>query len=669
MNMNVVMNLNGIVLCPFQGILDIAAQVSENKSALTELVFKPVTELNTINDWVNIDDSVGDPTATRAQEATHILCSLLDQSAISSLAIHVDLGDSSLTIDNFFAILLLSQRIDNLEVFFYISPNKISDLHKLTRKLQEQEHLVIHYRHAECFANEIAYVEKAAKLKTQRYQLLNTLGYPGHDPLHASLSNLGSIIGYAWSCLKAGAYPLGCQLIENILEQLSLEGVVREELFVHLQIIRFLSHQHHQVTRTLLPERFHFISKERVEHLYFIRAFAATLTRNLEMAELFFQKANISLNMPMTDEDSIYKLNLYALFLLIKGDADTAFLLENKLYDYLQSHYIDAAALNHVVLMNIARLYKKSKHYDLAHDYYEKAYYQLSGGGFTPFDYMNYAIDRAILSEARGEVMDALFSWVKVAICWLSCPNPYALPVRTRLVLCTEKVPDTVVPLCQEKVNLFLLDKINYLSVLANSRLDNSNPQRLSFIFDETNNIPSKTCHVTNHIVIYSGALSRGSPLSSQGKPMGRALERLLSNLIRTHMHISDDHNVVSIATQYDCFHPQSRDEGVSLALLSRCDTCYYHGELLHLDQALLKNVGVTLSKMIESIETTSEGMNVLFKRSFLNKDLKSSEEIELVNMISNKRDLNLSQAKDYCPDLLTSLFNKKMISYDLFIK
>ena len=299
--------------------------------------------------------------------------------------------------------------------------------------------------------------------------------------------------------------------------------------------------------------------------------------------------------------------------------------------------------------------------------YYEKAYYQLSGGGFTPFDYMNYAIDRAILSEARGNAMDALFSWVKVATCWLSCPNPYALPVRTRLVLCTEKVPDTVAPLCQEKVNLFLLNKINGLCVLTDSRLENSDSELLPFIFDETKSIPSKVCHVTDHMILYSGFLPT-KPQALQGKPIKQALQRLLSHIIRTHMNICDDHNVVSIATQFECFHPQSKDECVSLALISRCHSCYYHGESLQLDPTLLKNVGVTLSKMIQSTETTSEGINIVYKRSFLNKDLKSPEEIELVSMINNKQAFNLSQSNYYSPDVLTSLFNKKIISYDLSI-
>jgi hypothetical protein len=662
--MNVVMNLNGIILCPFQGILDIASQITERTSLLDELVFKPISELNTISDWVNTDDSVGDPTAIRAQEMTNILCSLLNKNGISSLKIHVDLGDRLLTIDNFFALLFLSESMNHLEIFFYLSPNNITDLQCLTRTFYEKKNVVIHSRQTSRFLNESVYVKTAEQLKTKRHQLLSALGFSFDEAFHASLSNLGTIISYAWSSLKSGAYPLSCQLLESILSQDDLDSTVREEIFIHLQIIRFLSHQHHKINNEAFPEHFHCISQERIEHLYFIRAFAATLTRNLEMAEILFQKAKIHLTMTMTDEDSIYKLNLYALFLLIKGNTDTAFILENQLHDYIQSHHIHAAPLKHVVLMNIARLFKKSKHYDFANDYYKKAYYELSGGGFTQFDYINYAIDTAILSEARGQWVEALFSWVKVAICWLSCSNPYALPVRTRLVLCNEKVTETVIPLSMERVNQFLLEKINCLCVLSDTQWDNKDLPLLSFGFDEAQDTTRKTCHVTNHMVIYTSSYHKKARLSSC-TPMEQTLQRLLSNLIRAHIDIGDAENIVGIETQYDCFHPQSREACVAMALLSKCASCYYNGELLHLDNHLLKNVRVTPSKMIRSIEATPTGLNVFYKRSFLNKKLESLEEIELINEISNPGIADINVLKYYRTEVLLSLFNKKIISFD----
>jgi len=476
--MKIIMNLNGLVLCPFQGMLDLAEQIEDNEDKLSELSFKSVCELNIISDWVYVDDFLGDLTAIRAHEISGIIHESLNNKGINSLELHIKLDNSTFTKDNFLSILCLSELLNNLNIIFYVAENKTSDLQKLTHMLHEKNNIEINYRTSETFLNEPLNYNKAIKLEEKRHKFLCVKQFIFCKDLNNSISNLGIIIGYAWSCLKAGAYELGCQVLEAFLVLPNLEGNVREEIFMNLQVIRFLSHQHFAVDNETFPEHFHFISQERIEHLYFIRAFSATLTRNLEKADLFFQKANIGLNMAMSDENSIYKLNLYALFLVIKGDADTAFILENKLYEHLQKHNIKDAAINHVVLINIARLYKKSKQYDLATVYYEKAYEQLKDCGFTTFYHMNYAIDKAILCEAYGEMEEALSFWMKVATYWANCSNSYQLPMRTRLVLCEEKVTDTVIPLLKDKVNQFLLKKINHLSMLTNIKLNNIKPDK-----------------------------------------------------------------------------------------------------------------------------------------------------------------------------------------------
>ena len=463
--MKIIMNLNGLVLCPFQGMLDLADQIKDNESTISDLLFKPVCELNTISDWVYVDDFLGDLTAIRAHEIASIIHNSLNNRGITSLELHIHLDNSTFTKDNFLSILCLSELLNKINIIFYVAPNKISDLQKITLMLHEKINIEINYQTSESFSNEPLNYNKSIQLEEKRHQFLYAKQFAFCKDLNNSIANIGIIIGYAWSCLKAGAYELGCQVLEAFLVLQNLEKSVREELFMNLQVIRFLSHQHLAVDNETFPEQFDFISQDRIKHLYFIRAFSATLTHNLEKADLFFKKANIGLNMTMADATSIYKLNLYALFLVIKGDADTAFILEKKLYDHLQKHNIKDKAINHVVLINIARLYKKSKQYDLATEYYEKAYEQLKDCGFTTFYQMNYAIDKAILCEACGQMEEALCFWMKVSTHWNSCSNIYQMPVRTRLVLCQEKVTDTVLPLLKDKVNQFLLQKINYLNL------------------------------------------------------------------------------------------------------------------------------------------------------------------------------------------------------------
>ena len=482
--MTMIMSLNELVLCPFQGLLDIANQLvdGESHARLTAHgVFQPIFELNTISDWVTVDDSLGDLTAIRAKELVDTLHLILQKQMLKELDIHINLGDCALTIDNYFALLFLSEKLNNLSVFFYVSPEKISALKTLTKTLHEQANCVIDYRHANRFKETLDFVQLAEDLKVKRNKALIQNGfefYKNFDDISSKTysatmtSNLCNFISYAWICLKAGSYQLGCQVLSSILCQPDLDSLIFEELFVHLQIIRFLSHQHHLVIAETFPEVFRFVAQERIKHLYFIKAFSATLTRNLPIAEECFKKAGIHQTMPMTDEESMYKLNLYALFLLLKGHADLAFDIEINIQNHSRVHFSNAAALDHVIFMNIARLYKKSKNYQLSAEYYAKAYEQLSSRGLTLFDRMSYRMDLAILDEARGRSSEALFSWVNVAIDWSSCENPYSLAVKQRLVLCQENITQTLLPLSIEKVNRFLLEKLNYLCVLANINLE-----------------------------------------------------------------------------------------------------------------------------------------------------------------------------------------------------
>lgn len=661
--MNVIMSLNRPILCPFQGLLDIANQLTDgNANVLTaQRVFEPVFELNTINDWVNVDDSLGDLTPIRAKELVDTLDVAFKKQTIKSLTIDIDLGDCALTIDNYFALLFLSETLNNLVICFYVSPEKIKELQALTKNLHERDNCVIYYRHAKHFSESSHLAQLSEDLNTKRDKALVQNGFELDKGL-----NLGSLISYAWTCLKAGAYPLGCQVLSSILSQPDLDGLIFEELFVHLQIIRFLSHQHHLVIAETFPEVFHFVGQERIKHLYFIKAFSATLTRNLPIAEDYFKKADINQTMLMTDEDSMYKLNLYALFLLLKGEPELAFQIELRIQNHIQAHHKNAAALQHVVFMNIARLYKKSKEYQLSAENYAKAYEQLSSGGFTLFDHMSHSMDVAILDEVRGRAKEALFSWVKVAIHWITCANPYSLAVKQRLVLCQENITQTLMPLSVEKVNRFLLDKLTYLCVLANINYETKDDDVFSFVSDESINLQKDACYVANNLILYSCSL----PARHHNRPVSALesdLHRVISSLIRIGMPIaSKEVQAIAIDTKHDCFYPQSEAESVALALLSNCSSYSYNGKLGLIDtdksEPALAKVDVIPSKMIQSIQPTETGLQLIYKRSFLNKHLDIASEIDALQTL-NKNE-QPSRVTDYCPDVLKQLFEKKVISF-----
>jgi len=685
--MKVITILDNAVLCPFQMTHDIFEQLAEPTQALTQKIFEPVCPLNAPTDWVNLDDSIGDLGALRAFEMNALLVSLLRKNFLAKLELHIQLGESQFTMDNFYSLLFLCESIDesnnsssefpnqdnnsqqileNLNIIFYAHHEQLAKLHHLTRSLTGKKNVHIHYDATSSF---IADKKKPHPLTLKHQQLLNAqgfgFGYQLDNSIDGSIAQLGSLINYAWTCLKAGAYQLGCRVLEQVLQQNNIEKKVREHLFVQLQVIRFLSHQHHLVVTESFPEAFDFINEEHTSYLYFIKAFSATLTRHLELAETCFMKAHISLTMPISDEYSIYKLNLFALFLVLKGDLEDAFMLENRLYEHVKNHHINIAAVNHVVLINIARLYKKTKCYDEAAVYYKKAYEQISGGGFTLFDSINNEMDKAILAEARGQSRQALLSWIKVAMYWLSCPNPYALALRPRLVLCQEKVIDTLAPLSREKVNKFLFEKISGLGTVTKLKGDNSTSSVVNFILPNLEKEGEKTAYISNELIIYAYENA-----SNREYRAFTAIEYDLHHMIYSYLKellgTSNIGQTLAIETNLELLHPQSAEAAAAFALLGQCHCVYFNGTQLDLSprfsEEVLSQLKIRLSPMIYAVTPIEEGLQLHNKRSFLNTNLTAKDEVNLVNLINNSKQFSLIEMQSNLQNTLLHLVAKKIL-------
>lgn len=477
MRFNIV--LNEVILLPNQLVYEIVEQLGGIDEASTELLFKPVCDLNTISDWVYLDDSFGDAGAIRAYEHHEHVVIALQQQNIKTLELDIYLGDLGLTQDNLYSILLLCQHLQSLQITFYINPNRLDALQALLSKhFPSNKNLSVHFKTDELFSNSkpgTSFDAKKRALLSKKGLFFDQLMTSNVEALH------GQLINYSWSCLKAGSAELGCRALEVALSRLKTDSIIRDTLVMQLTVIRFLAHYHLLVANEFSCEQFSHLTTSQIEHLYFIKAFSATLIKHRDDAATWYKKANISCMTPITDEDSLYKLNLYALFLCLKGEFDEAMCLEKKLLTHIQTQCTPQPIIEHVILMNIARLHKKQRLYDKADYFYNCAYQQLKGDKFTIFDKINQEMDKAILLEAQGLSCDALAMWLNVAGSWLSCERPLTMPTRTRQVLCQEHVVDTIYPLSCEKINDFLYKKLYRLySALALSFMLEMSPRPIT---------------------------------------------------------------------------------------------------------------------------------------------------------------------------------------------
>lgn len=664
-HMKFITDLNGTILCPYQILLDISEQIPNNPTRITNLAFLPICELNSTNDWINLE-SLGKPVAIRAKTICDVLTPLLKNQNIVDLSLDV-YCNNGLSSDNLFSLLYLVESFNSIELTFFTHAESLPCLKSSTLHLSNKKHISIHFK-TDTHSSEMSANEKTVThLQNKRRQAIKTLGFTFDDNF---LNNdqipefiLNQLIGFSWICLKSGGYDIACRLLEKIKNHAGINSSMQEQLFMHLLMIRFFSHQYALITESEFPEQFQFLGQSEVKTLQFLKAYSATLSRNLSVAHDFFKKCNITEQMPLTDEHSLYQLNLFALSKVLQGDTDTAFELEFRIKDFIKDHQIDTVGLKYVNFINIARLYKKIKDFDQSFAYYNKAYNEISGGGYTTSDHIYYNMNLGSLNEAAGNNKQALLYWVKTAMHWLACTNKYELSWRPRLILCQEKLSDVTKPLPIDNANTFLFNKIKELIQSCEVDITDKSPQQFQFT-DDSLSFKKEHCFIKKNLLLFTR--KQNTILSIQKpSPAEQKLSTLVAQYIQTVMAIPEHQNVFIIDTQLDTEFLRTAEEAMAFANLANCDSCYFNGQWLQLKNSVsIKPVNASLSKVIQALTQTDKGLLVQYKRSFLNKTLLDQSEIDVVNQLKETESLSLENIPDSSLNVISQLAKKRILNF-----
>lgn len=656
--MKFIANLNGNILCPYQILLDISEQLPGNSSRISKLAFIPICELNSTNDWINLE-SLGKPVAIRAKAICDVLCSELNKQNITELSLDIYCNNGQLSSDNLFSLIYLTENFKDMELTFFTNTDKQASLQHSISHLSNR--ILIQTNNDVSDAD----YKTRSQLENKRHQTIKTLGFTFDDNV---LNNnqipefvINQIIGFSWMCLKSGGYDIACHLLEKTRQHASVTIAMQEQLFMHLLMTRFFSHQYALITDSEFPEQFAFLGQAEVKTLQFLKAYSATLSRNLTVANAFFKKCGITEQMPLSDETSLYQLNLFALSKVLQGDTDTAFELEFRIQDFIKKHNIDVVGLKYVNFINIARLYKKIKDYDQSFAYYNKAYDEISGGGYTSCDHIYYNMNLGSLFEAAENHESALQYWIKTAMHWLACSNKYELSWRPRLILCSETLSDIAKPLSIDKANTFLFDKLTKLIQLCGINITGQSAQQYHFS-DDTTSIKKEHCFIKKTLVLFTGQ----QVLSIQGcSPSEQKLSALVADYLQTSMNIPKHENLFMIDTHMDTGILQTPEEAMAFVYLANCKSCFFNDQWLDMENiAPLKAVSTSLSKIIQELTQTDKGLFVTYKRSFLNKTLLDQNEIDLVNELKQSEVANLEHISQDSLDVINQLARKRIVSF-----
>ncbi|MFC7780483.1 tetratricopeptide repeat protein [Legionella taurinensis] len=649
--MKLTVSLNGNFLCPFQAFVDIAKALSP-LPALPMQVFTPVCELTTINDWINLE-SLGQPTAIRAQALSLQVQALLRAKEVNSLELHVQTDEGWLSRDNLYLFLFLNHSV-RVRFVFYVKPEHLQKLKQTLSSVGEASW-------------DIDYQTDwtpTVPCQDVPQTLLEAVGFDFNfeNALTLTEAEVQKLIGYAWVCLKAGAPEAGGRVLDDVLARYHLSTPQRETLLMHLLLTRFLAHQYEEVTAKPLPDVLVSLSPADAASLHFIKAYSATLTRNLPVAERHFKACQVHEGMPLTDENSLYRLNLYALFLVLQGREDTALALEMRIKTFIEDHQITITGLNYVNFINIARLYKKAKQFDDALHYYELAYKEISGGGYTVYDQIYYCMNLGAVYEAQGHHENALHFWVNAALHWLACDNPYALSWRPRLILAQEKITDILKPLSVAQADDFLYRKLMQLLTAGGMDVPADKECLYGFTAKKT---AVNTAYANRHVMVYSTAASL--PSRPDFSPARQRLQAFVSRFLKQTLAMDENHTVLYVDSGQERL-DVSADEAFLIAAINGCEACYYRGRRLALSEekknALLNEVQVQLTPAIQSIEAKEGGFELKYHRSFLNKRLSDPLAIELIKRLKSREGLYYHQFKANEQLALQGLVEKKVVIF-----
>ena len=617
--MNIYADLRRTQLCPFQLFIDISTQISsEGQNRCEKMAFAPLCEVQSPSDWINLE-ALGNCSAVKAERIFSQLIQSIKNVSNGVLEINVILGEQVLTSDNVYSLLLLAQELSDISIVFHVGP-KFNDA-------ELSALFVPRLRQKICFSE--------LSLDSLPNTLLSGLEQNSKSLLEFYKFNIQdkkSVIGFAWTSLNAGASEVGLRWLKSAAVQ-SVGSQFDELNLLHVQLIRFHSHEYSALAEEVYPDHWQVLDKKSINYLYYLKAYAATLTRKLEIAEKSFRAASINENLQLNGEFSLYQLNIFALFCVLRGEMELAFTLENRIEDFARRNEITSIGLNYVNFINLARLYKKYKDYGTSLNYYQKAYESIRGGGYTASDHIYFGSNLGSLFEASGDYERALLYWVKSALHWLVIENPYALAWRPKILLCQESTNSINKPASIEAISSFFENKIRSLMDKLSLK-DISSPFQLLYFCQDSPEIKKSVCYAHQCIVLY-GTNSIHSKRSHYSTSLSACLSQVLLHYFEFN---PDDKGLVVDQFCEDVF-PTNLDALQDLAIVQGC-IGYSMDRRIHYttSSSTLSNLEVCnlrLSPLIQEIREEDGVLNLRFTRTFLNQILTDPDEVEFIQAVN----------------------------------
>jgi tetratricopeptide (TPR) repeat protein len=145
--------------------------------------------------------------------------------------------------------------------------------------------------------------------------------------------------------------------------------------------------------------------------------------------ERCLQRSQDLLRRDSETDDYLYVLNILALNRLKMGDWQGALSIENRIRSALERLPSGRWQITYINSLNLARLYRRRDNLEAAEQCYLEAF-STSFGAWSDSDLLYLNVCQARLYEARTDYREALHSWIRAALYWVSSPVPEGISER-----------------------------------------------------------------------------------------------------------------------------------------------------------------------------------------------------------------------------------------------
>lgn len=478
------------------------------------------------------------------------------------------------------------------------------------------------------------------------------------------------IIGYAWLAAHVGASALGSDIL-NYYYQSQLDTTTKIQYLVNLQFIRLVSGYFNEaIAESYL--NLHEYEGDIRDKLCYAKAYCGVLANQINISTEYFNLLAISADMPLVDLQSLYRMNIFALYQHRLGNTALSFKLEHLIENKINESTHSCTQIRYINSLNLARLYRFTDDFENSKMYYDRCY-QTIAGLKSETDHVYVNVNYAMLYETSGDMEAAFIHWLRAAMHWLSLRYPEALGWRAvRAILKRHFMPN-------EKLNALEISHVFYaklgelIKLLVIPVNENSFSQkekypiftRLEYVTQQLDSACYYGCNreisfIATNNIFQEEALHATMELKHRVLSVLVYLNCIEEEFFSSSIIIDSDHNVEM---------PNSFYQIIQRCVLLNIQKIKYNlhcSELAASDAyAIGSAMTIKLSPAIETIINNEKNVYVIYKR-FLKDALLDSKTSELIKCLQEKTVLYLDQTLSSYPlAKLKEMEQQKLICFD----